>query len=103
VEHLESSDWAVSSSLLRLAIWAAHTRAWPEGTLSEIPISLLVVEDNARLRPALVEGFNATGVVHVLAACESGEEALESCLRDAPQAILMDVPAHAGRLLFHPG
>jgi DNA-binding NarL/FixJ family response regulator len=54
-------------------------------------IQLLIVEDNARLRPALAEGFNATGAVRVAGACESGEAALEACLAEAPDAILMDV------------
>jgi DNA-binding NarL/FixJ family response regulator len=60
-------------------------------------IELLIVEDNARLRPALVEGFNATGAVRVVGACESGEAALEACLVQPPQAILMDVQL-AGRM-----
>jgi DNA-binding NarL/FixJ family response regulator len=65
-------------------------------------IQLLIVEDNSRLRPALVEGFNATGALRVVGACESGEDALEACLADAPhalppQAILMDVQL-AGRM-----
>ncbi len=60
-------------------------------------IALLVVEDNARLRPALVEGFNALPEVHVAGAYDSGEDALEACLQDAPHAILMDVQL-AGRL-----
>jgi DNA-binding NarL/FixJ family response regulator len=63
---------------------------------------LLIVEDNPRLRPALVEGFNATGDVRVLSACDSGEAALEACLASAleavlPQVILMDVQL-AGRM-----
>lgn len=65
--------------------------------MSESLITLLIVEDNARLRPALVEGFNATREVRVSAACDSGEDALEACLQDAPQAILMDVQL-AGRM-----
>lgn len=59
--------------------------------MSQTPITLFVVEDNARLRPALVEGFNALQEVRVIAACDSGEDALEACLQNAPQAILMDV------------
>lgn len=65
--------------------------------MQESPITLLVVEDNPRLRPALVEGFAATGEVHVAGACDSGEDALEACLQDEPMAILMDVQL-AGRL-----
>lgn len=60
-------------------------------------ITLLIVEDNPRLRPALVEGFNATGQVTVIASCESGEAAFEACLSQPPDAILMDVQL-AGRL-----
>jgi DNA-binding NarL/FixJ family response regulator len=60
-------------------------------------IELLIVEDNARLRPALVEGFAATAAVRVLAACESGEAALEAVLGQPPQVILMDVQL-AGRM-----
>jgi len=54
-------------------------------------LNLLVVEDNARLRPALCEGLEATGEVVVVHDCDSGEAALEYCLQDAPDAILMDV------------
>lgn len=53
-------------------------------------IDLLIVEDNARLRPALAEGFNATGAVRVVGACDTGEAALEACLAQPPAAILMD-------------
>ncbi len=54
-------------------------------------IDLMVVEDNERLRPALVAGLEATGAVRVRHACASGEEALAHCLASPPQAILMDV------------
>jgi DNA-binding NarL/FixJ family response regulator len=53
-------------------------------------INLLIVEDNARLRPALAEGFNATGVVRVVNSCDTGEAALDLCLTEPPDAILMD-------------
>ncbi len=53
-------------------------------------INLLIVEDNARLRPALAEGFNATGAVRVTGACDTGEAALDLCLADPPDAVLMD-------------
>ncbi len=52
---------------------------------------LLLVEDNPRLRPALAAGLEGTGAVSVVAQCGSGEEALELCLADPPDAILMDV------------
>jgi DNA-binding NarL/FixJ family response regulator len=61
------------------------------------PIWLLVVEDNPRLRPALSEGLEATGNVCVVHACDSGEEALEYCLDQRVDAVLMDVQL-AGKL-----
>ena len=55
-------------------------------------ITLLLVEDNPQLRPALTTGLEATGAVWVLYACDKGEQALEFCLAgELPQAILMDV------------
>jgi len=61
------------------------------------PLTLLIVEDNPRLRPALREGLAATGEVRIVHACDSGEEALEFCLTQPVDAILMDVQL-AGRL-----
>jgi DNA-binding NarL/FixJ family response regulator len=60
-------------------------------------LNLLIVEDNPRLRPALSEGLAATGEVRVVHACASGEEALEFCLAQGADAILMDVQL-AGRM-----
>lgn len=54
-------------------------------------IDLLLVEDNPKLRPALKMGLQATGEVRVLYDCESGETALDYCLEQPPNAILMDV------------
>ncbi len=57
-------------------------------------IDLLLVEDNARLRPAMKSGLEATGEVRVTGDCASGEEALSLCLEGAearPGAVLMDV------------
>ncbi len=54
-------------------------------------LHVLIVEDNARLRSALSAGLEATGAVRVASACASGEEALEYCLREPPQVVLMDV------------
>ncbi|GAB4432359.1 MAG: response regulator transcription factor [Chloroflexi bacterium OHK40] len=54
-------------------------------------ITLLVVEDHDRLRPALVAGLEATGAIQVTGACSSGEEALAHCLEAPPDAVLMDV------------
>ena len=56
-------------------------------------LTLLLVEDNPNLRPALQTGLQQTGQVQVLHACASGEEALAFCLgaETPPQAALMDV------------
>jgi len=54
-------------------------------------VRLLIVEDHPRLRPALGEGLAATGSVSVVHACATGEEALEYCLAQPVDAILMDV------------
>jgi DNA-binding NarL/FixJ family response regulator len=54
-------------------------------------ITLLLVEDNDKLRPALKTGLEHTGQVTVVAACRTGEEAVEHCLRQPPDAVLMDV------------
>ena len=60
-------------------------------------LTLLLVEDNANLRPALAAGLAATGQVQVQHACASGEDALAYCLACAaegtplPQVALMDV------------
>lgn len=54
-------------------------------------ITLLLVEDNPKLRHALQAGLEATGEVLVTHACESGEQALRVSLQQQPEAILMDV------------
>lgn len=54
-------------------------------------LRLLVVEDNPRLRPALVEGLQAGGGLRVVHACDSGEAALAACLAQPVDVILMDV------------
>lgn len=54
-------------------------------------MTLLLVEDNEMLRPAMARGLRDTGVVEVVAACDSGEEALELCLAHTPDVVLMDV------------
>lgn len=54
-------------------------------------LDILLVEDNAKLRPAMRAGLNATGAVNVAHECDSGERALEWCLKETPAAILMDV------------
>ncbi len=54
-------------------------------------LSLLIVEDNERLREALKTGLEGTGEVSVLGDCASGQEAFTLCLAQAPDVILMDV------------
>ncbi|MCP4360665.1 MAG: response regulator transcription factor [Chloroflexi bacterium] len=54
-------------------------------------LKLLVVEDNPKLRPALISGLEATQAVHVIYDCDTGEAALEFCLETPPEVILMDV------------
>lgn len=54
-------------------------------------MKLLIVEDNAKLRPALVNGLAATGEIEVAFACASGEEALAFCLATPPEVALLDV------------
>ncbi len=56
-------------------------------------IRILVVEDNEKLRPAMVRGLESTGEVGVVHACGSGEEAVQVCLdsEPPPDAVLMDV------------
>jgi DNA-binding NarL/FixJ family response regulator len=52
---------------------------------------ILIVEDNLNLRTALVKGLEDTGKIKVIYHCESGEKALNYCLQNTPEAILMDV------------
>jgi DNA-binding NarL/FixJ family response regulator len=54
-------------------------------------VDLLVVEDNERLRSALVSGLGGISTIRVVGACASGEEAFERCLERRPDAVLMDV------------
>ena len=60
-------------------------------------MTLLLVEDNEMLRPAMRRGLQETGRVDVVAACASGEEAVALCLGQTPDAaqipdvVLMDV------------
>jgi DNA-binding NarL/FixJ family response regulator len=54
-------------------------------------MKLLLVEDNERLRPAMKTGLAATGEARVTGDCGSGEEALQLCLAERPDAVLMDV------------
>lgn len=54
-------------------------------------LNILLVEDNAKLRPALKAGLEGTRAVAVIGDCESGEAALAFCLDQKTDAILMDV------------
>lgn len=63
-------------------------------------LKLIIVEDNPKLRPALVAGLAATGAAVILFDCDTGESALTYCRETAvretaveslPDAILMDV------------
>jgi len=54
-------------------------------------MKLVLVEDNETLREALREGLEDSGAVRVVAEAESGERAVERCLDEQPDAVLMDV------------
>lgn len=58
-------------------------------------ISIILVEDNQRLRQALKTGLELPGKVHIVFDCDAGEAALAYCLHAQPRpietAILMDV------------
>jgi len=53
-------------------------------------LRVLVVEDNPRLRTAMGEGLARAGA-EVVGGCDTGEAAVEHCLADPPDAVLMDV------------
>ena len=57
----------------------------------------LLVEDNIALRDALKTGLEDTGEVCVVGEVASGEEAIEHCLAEPPDVVLMDV-ALAGEM-----
>ncbi len=54
-------------------------------------LNLLIVEDNERLRPALMSGLEATGELNILGGVPTGEESIEICFEQTPDVILMDV------------
>lgn len=54
-------------------------------------LTLLLAEDNERLRQALHAGLDETGLVRVAHACGTGEEAVDHCLTEPPEVVLMDV------------
>jgi DNA-binding NarL/FixJ family response regulator len=57
----------------------------------KVRLQLLLVEDNPTLCGALKKGLEETGFVSVVAETASGEDALEICLKEPPDVILMDV------------
>ncbi len=54
-------------------------------------LKLLLVEDNPKLQPALKAGLESSADIIVIAATDSGENALELALANKPDVILMDV------------
>lgn len=54
-------------------------------------LKLLIVEDNARLRPGLVTGLGKLPQIEVLGSVASGEDAVRFCQKTPPQVVLMDV------------
>lgn len=54
-------------------------------------LTILLVEDNEKLRAAMRRGLQETGAVDVVHTCASGEEAVAYCLSQPPDAVLMDV------------
>ncbi len=55
-------------------------------------LEMLLVEDNPKLRPALAQGLEATGEIHVCGQSASGENALQIALEiGRPDCVLMDV------------
>ena len=60
-------------------------------------MKVMVVEDNEKLRPALVQGLEETGEVSVILSCAEGEHALRECQDTEPEAVLLDVQL-AGRM-----
>lgn len=54
-------------------------------------LKLLIVEDNNKLRSALLTGFEQLNTIEIVSSCSSGEKALELCIENTPEVILMDV------------
>jgi DNA-binding NarL/FixJ family response regulator len=54
-------------------------------------IEIMLVEDNRRLRLAMKNGFEKTGIVHICADTDTGEESIEMAVAFPPDAVLMDV------------
>ena len=60
-------------------------------------LNCLIVEDNEKLRLAMKAGLENTGQVTVIGDFDSGETAVDFCIDQAPDVILMDVQL-AGRM-----
>lgn len=54
-------------------------------------LKCLIVEDNEKLRLAMRAGLENTGRIAVSGDCDAGETAVELCLQDPADVILMDV------------
>jgi DNA-binding NarL/FixJ family response regulator len=54
-------------------------------------LNLLLVEDNEKLRTALIAGLKSAGEICIIHDCDTGEAAFAFCLDQPPDAILMDV------------
>jgi len=54
-------------------------------------LRVMLVEDSRPLREALIAGLEQSAQVTVVAQTERGEAALEQCLADPPDVVLMDV------------
>lgn len=54
-------------------------------------MQILLVEDNARLRPALKAGLEQEADIQIVADCDSGEAALELCRKHNPDLSILDV------------
>ena len=54
-------------------------------------IRVMVVDDSRLVREMLREILESDGEVQVICEAENGAEAVEFCLRDKPDVILMDV------------
>jgi DNA-binding NarL/FixJ family response regulator len=67
-----------------------------DGNKKMNPLSLMIVEDNAKLRDALRSGLDATGEARTVFSCDSGEAALDYLIGteakgSRPDILLMDV------------
>lgn len=54
-------------------------------------LKLVIVEDNPKLRLALIKGFKGIENIDIVFDCESGEEAFDFCIDNPVSVILVDV------------